>query len=146
MSKLILLTGLPGSGKSTKAEELVKKNRNMIRVNKDTLREMLYFLPKDWGPDGKNFRSCIEDFVFNAEKMIAHLALRDGFDVVVDDTNLRPGYVLPFKDMARNVGAEFEIINLDTDVETCIERDSKRQYPVGEKVIRQLMKVRDRIQ
>lgn len=142
--KLTLLTGLPGSGKSTKAEELVKQSPDAIRVNKDSLRNMLYFLPKNWGPGGKNFRSHMESLVFGVEQVIAEYFLNEGFDVIVDDTNLSPRYITPFHDIAEKLGAEFEIITLDADVETCIERDKNRNESVGEKVIRQLDQVRSR--
>ena len=40
--KLLLLKGLPASGKTTFAKELVRSDGNWIRVNKDDLRNMLH--------------------------------------------------------------------------------------------------------
>ena len=42
MSKLIMLSGLPASGKTTKARELMVEYGNAVRVNKDDLRDMLH--------------------------------------------------------------------------------------------------------
>lgn len=42
MAKLTIMRGLPASGKSTKAKELLSVG-NTVRINKDLLRTMLHF-------------------------------------------------------------------------------------------------------
>ena len=39
--KLLILIGIPGSGKSTWAKDYVKYNDNWVRVNRDDFRDML---------------------------------------------------------------------------------------------------------
>ena len=41
MLKIIITRGIPGSGKTTWAKDVVKENSNYIRINRDDLRIML---------------------------------------------------------------------------------------------------------
>ena len=138
--KLFILRGLPGSGKSTAAQQLVEKDRNLVRVNKDLLREMAYFLRKNWGPNGSNFRVHVEPFIIKAEVLLTEYFLSQMFDVIVDDTNLTDKHINRFKRLATKVGAEFHIVELSVNIETCIERDKNRPDSVGEKVIKNMAK------
>ena len=80
MKKVYLTKGLPGSGKSTWAKEMVSKNPNSYkRVNKDDLRAML--------DNGKHSEDA-EKFILNVRDSIILLALENGKHVIVDDTNL----------------------------------------------------------
>ncbi len=81
MAKLVMLRGLPASGKSTIAKEMVAGGGNFVRVNRDLLREMLHC--SRWS--GRN-----EDTTVQVEKTIAGNALVTGHNVVVDDCNLNP--------------------------------------------------------
>ena len=47
--KLIVLKGLPASGKTTYAEELVD-NDNYVRINRDTIRLDKYVFPEGYTP------------------------------------------------------------------------------------------------
>lgn len=123
MNKLVVLKGLPASGKSTYAKELVSKGYH--RVNKDNLRAML---------DGGKWSKSNEMYVKYAEVDIVKRYLKDGFNVVVDDTNFT--YEDMWKKIAEEFNAEFEVKFFDVPVMECIERDSKRGIDsVGAKVI-----------
>ena len=54
-----MLRGISGSGKSTRAKELMLEHGNLVRINRDLLREMLHF--GKWS--GKN-----EGLVVDVEK------------------------------------------------------------------------------
>lgn len=125
MSKLIMLSGLPASGKSTKAKEIVGTG-NYVRVNRDLLRTMLHF---------DKFSGRNEGMTVEAEKRIATLALANGLNVVVDDTNLNLKNKEMWSSIAQSSEASFEHINIDTDWETCVSRDSTREKAVGRSVI-----------
>lgn len=130
MSKLIILQGLPASGKTTKAKELSQPGKN-IRVNRDLLREMLHF-----GFSLKN-----EDKVKRLEKMIIKDFLtKTNLDVIVDDTNLNKKTVKELVKIAEESKAEIEFIKIDTSLEECIKRDSMRDNPVGEGIIKMMHK------
>lgn len=122
--KLLALRGLPGSGKTTYAKELV--NKGWVRVNKDDLRAMLN--------NGK-FSKDNESYVLSLRDEIIISSLVQGKNVVIDDTNLDPKHLIAFESIAGEFLADFEIRFFDTDLQECIKRNSLREKPVPEKVI-----------
>lgn len=54
-NELIMLVGIPGSGKSTYADKLVKDNPEIIVHSSDKLREELYGDSSIQGDNGKLF-------------------------------------------------------------------------------------------
>lgn len=128
MPKLLMLKGLPGSGKSTYARELVAKH-HYTRVNKDDLRTMLH---------NSTHSKHKEQTVLAIRDAVVMEALEKGSNVVVDDTNFAPVHEARLRDLAKSFGAQFEVKFIDTPVETCIERDLKRPNSVGHRVIMQM--------
>lgn len=129
MSKLIMLRGLPSSGKSTKAKELLDDD-NYKRINRDSLREMI-----DNGKWSKNN----EKLIVVTEKALATLYINDGFNVIIDDCNLAPSTQDIWKDLAFDLGVTFETIDFThVPLQECIKRDQKRPNYVGEKVIKRM--------
>ncbi|KKL16656.1 hypothetical protein LCGC14_2493350, partial [marine sediment metagenome] len=79
MKIIFYLKGIPTSGKSTWANEQMRKYPNRFkRINKDLLREMLNF---------SKFDIQKEKFLLNVRDYIIRLSLKKGFDIIVDDTN-----------------------------------------------------------
>lgn len=117
MPRLVMLSGLPASGKSTLAKKLVKESGNMGRVNRDSLRAMLF--DSVWS--GKR-----EGVVVECEKAIARVLFLEGMSVVVDDTNLSSRHRQMWSQFAQSNGESFETKNLDVDLDTCLVRDSVR--------------------
>lgn len=127
--KVLMLKGLPASGKSTYAKELVSKNHNWVRVNKDDLRAMM---------NGGVFSGKLEKQIVRIERKLAEDALKIGKSVVIDDTNFNPDHEDYFRRLAKMYMEEFEVKFFDTPLEECIERDNKRPNGVGETVIRRM--------
>lgn len=127
MKKLTLLRGLPASGKSTLAEAIVA-NGGTVRVNKDLIRTMLHY---------DKFTGKNESMTSEAEFAIAEAAVRNGFNVVVDDTNLNPRTLDAWKYWANDEDhpCRVEVIDVNTDIGECIQRDNMREKRVGEHVI-----------
>lgn len=119
------MRGLPGSGKST-----IAKRMKAVRVNRDDLRKSMF------GGEGVLHHEA-EEMITKAERSIAAEAIKHG-DVVVDAMNLRSKYLRSWNEFAVGHGADFAVVNVPTDVETCIRRDQQRDRSVGEDVIRSL--------
>jgi predicted kinase len=117
VSRLLLLSGIPASGKSTLARKLVDDYGNLVRVNRDSLRG-LFFNGKWTGPR--------EKFIKYAERQIAKAALDFGYSVCVDDTSLLPRDRASWEQLAKDSGASFEFRALDTSLEECLRRDAVR--------------------
>jgi predicted kinase len=127
MTKLLMLRGLPAAGKSTFARELV--DQGWARTNKDDIRAMVN--------NGK-WSSNNEKEVLKLRNSLIRQYLDSGYNVVVDDTNFSVRHEQKLREIAKEYNAEFEVKEFNTQVWDCIERDSKRESPVGKKVIWQM--------
>lgn len=126
MSKLTIMSGLPASGKSTKAQEITKTTGNTIRINKDLLRTMLHF---------DKFNGVNEGITQEASTYLALYFLSKDINVIIDDTNLNPKTMQHWKDFGQRCDAKIEHIDIDTSVQECIKRDLVREKKVGYHVI-----------
>ena len=127
---ILLLKGLPGSGKSTWALEQVHHGRGTVkRVNKDALREMV---------DDGVFSKDREKMILDLRDLVIGRALDDQRveTVIVDDTNLHPTHERHLQQMfGRRADIEVNSSFLDVPVVECIERDRKRPNSVGSRAI-----------
>ncbi len=126
MSKLIMMRGLPASGKSTRAKEIIEETGNTIRVNRDLLRKMLHF--DKW--TGSN-----ESITIAMSEMIALQCLTCGINVIIDDTNLGERHKRIWSDIAKRMDAKFQIEEMNVDIKELFERDANRENSVGKHVI-----------
>lgn len=134
MSKLIVLQGLPASGKSTRCMALLEECGNAVRINRDLLRTMLHCDVWSGAKEG-----ITQDV---ARTMARYLLQQTGAPsqgrvgvVVIDDTNLTQGTVERWRQVARDCEASFEILRMETPLEECLRRDSLREKSVGRSVI-----------
>ena len=127
--KLIMLKGLPASGKSTYAKMLAESG--YYRVNKDDIREMLF---------GEHYKRKHEKQVIWTRDAMIISALSHNKSVVVDDTNFNPVHEKALRKIAQEHDAEFVVNDsfLKVPINECIQRDLKRSKPVGERVIRSM--------
>lgn len=125
---VLILRGLPGSGKSTFAREFIETHKNYVRINRDDLRNMrgAYWVPKQ------------EDLITSWERSAVLEALVAGYNVVLDATNFNEKYINQLKkhiEQNFGTGVTYEIKDLKVSPEECIKRDLKRANSVGSDVI-----------
>ena len=125
MQKLIILQGLPASGKSTYAKKLVNENpEDTVIVNRDSIREGL---GKYWVPSRENLVSNIEDF------MIIE-ALKLNYNIIVDAVNLNPKTIAKFELYRNNFNLQLIYKHFETPLWKCVFRDWKRGLSGGRRV------------
>jgi predicted kinase len=131
MSKLVILRGLPCSGKTTYAAQLVLKGYK--RVNHEDLRVMV---------DNGIYSKQNENYIVDVAQTMVALALQNNLDVVYDNYNLNSYIIKWAKSLCRDLRAEIEIVNFDTPLDVCIKRDLDRNKGrVGRDVI---LKMKDK--
>lgn len=129
MTKLTLFytIGLPASGKDTIAVEMMQKDPQLVRTNKDLIREMLHI--SKWSTEN-------EKMVLRVRDSIIEDALRVGKNVIVTDTNFGDKHIEKFKELAMKYHADIKCIDLtNVPLDVCLNRDAKREKSVGKKVI-----------
>ena len=114
MAFAVWITGLPGSGKSTIAKELVKDLKNVEYLRLDEIREKFIKEPK--------FTDEERELVYSkfVEEGVAKTAL--GKNVVYDAT----AHKLKWRSEARSKIRDFIEVHVQCSLEACIERESKR--------------------
>lgn len=127
---LILLVGIPGSGKTTYAEKHIKENPNTVHLSSDKIRAEL------WGDEATQGDN---NEVFSLMQSRAIDALNNGQSVVYDATNVTR------KDRSYIIAlcpkfAKIEAHVMFAPIETCIERDAARERTVGKEVIDRMLK------
>jgi predicted kinase len=132
--ELLLLVGLPGSGKSTRAREwLAEDPDGRVRINYDEMRAARF-------GDGWKFNRKDEDAIKKDARRIATEALRAGLSVVIDNVNLSKGVRAGWQQLAEQEHATYIEEEIDTPLAECIARDAKRtgRARVGRAVIERM--------
>lgn len=141
MPKIIICQGLPASGKSTWAKKWASEDpKHRVRFNRDDVRNMLGTY---WVPSRENIINKIYDSFMN-EAMLA------GYDIVIDNMNLNDKTIKEIEDNVNEFNEWIKLSPIDihydieykkflnVPLEELISRDSKRDNPIGEKVIKDL--------
>lgn len=127
--KILILIGIPGSGKSTWAKDYVKYNDNWVRVNRDDFREML-----------KTAQVCenkIEDMITKLVSDTINAALMRKQNVIIDNTHVKVKYINSIIEEFK-YSADIDYRVFDVSLDKAIERDSNREKKVGSEVIKRM--------
>ena len=134
MSKIIVLQGVPASGKSTWAKKYVKDHPDTVIVCRDSIREGTGTY---WNPDHEDYISVIEEVSIRT-------AITAGLDVIIDATNLNHKTIEKWNGLAKSTGSEIEFKLFEISYEDALKRDEQRKNDgsraVGKDVIRRFFK------
>ena len=123
--KILVLQGVPASGKSTFARSLVLKDKSYVIVSRDAIREAR---GEYWIPEHEDYISDIEEFEIRS-------AIKHNLNPIIDASNLNPKTIAKWKNLAEELNVNIEFKMFEIDFATALERDSKRERSVGKKVL-----------
>lgn len=123
---MLMLQGVPCSGKTTWAKEFVQDKPGWIRVNRDDIRLMC----------GKYWIPSREDLISKYEESMVNIALAHNYNVIIDATNLNTETISKWRRIASNFAAKFETKEFIISYEEAVKRDKNRDLQVGEDTIR----------
>jgi len=121
--RIVVLVGLPGSGKSTYLERL-----GVTALSSDAIRLLLADDATDQTIHGR---------VFSTLRYLVRQRLAIGRPVTyVDATHLTPAERRPYVKIAQKYGCQIEALFFDVPLEVCVERNRRRARVVPEEAMR----------
>lgn len=129
-NKIIVLQGVPASGKSTWARNIVKDTKDFVIVSRDAIRESR---GDYWVPEQENYISKVEEFQVRS-------AVESGLNVIIDATNLNPKTIAKWEKIAVETESILEYKLFKIGYKEALERDKNRPRPVGTKVLKQFFR------
>ena len=146
MKTLLVLQGLPASGKSTYAVNWVNEDpEHRLRINQDSIRRMF---GKYWLEDKIQLKKR-ESITSNITMELLKQSMFNQFDIVLDNMNLNSkilgtieNYVnyfnIKYTDL-QTYKIEYKLFK--EPLQTLIDRDSKRDISIGANVITNLYNI-----
>lgn len=121
-----MMAGIPGSGKTTWAKDLI--DDNTVYISSDEIRKEFGDV-NDMSNNKKVFDTLRERYI---------TALRNCQNVILDATHAKKKYRKEYIDIANENGAEISCVYMDIDYEVAQERNAKRERQVPNDVIRKM--------
>jgi predicted kinase len=130
--KAIITVGIPTSGKTTFAKELIAKDGTYVNINRDDLRRCIKG-DLDWRR--YRFGRGDEELVTNLQISAIEAAAEAGRNVIISDTNLNEKIRNRLIRVLEGVGYEVEIKDFQITLKEAYARDAARPNGVGHEVI-----------
>lgn len=137
MSKLILMSGVAGSGKSTYADRYAREHDNFIIISTDDTRYELYQKYVLSRKEEDIVQKTIRDRIIEASK--------ENKNVIFDSAIVKNKSKIKLYNKYKEYFDEISLIILDTSLKECLNRNSKRTRKVPEEVIREMYSYREDI-
>jgi predicted kinase len=126
--KLAIMCGMPLSGKSTYAKKL--QSQGWVRVSLDDIRLALH---------GEIYKAEAESLVWQSAELMVRSLLKSGHKVIVDTTNRTRDRRKRWIRVAKEFGLTLKIYYVDTDYQTCKERNQSEKR-LSQEVLKQIYK------
>ncbi len=132
MAKLILLIGLPGSGKSTLTQQLLAQDPQLLLISTDAIRSQLFGDEALQGPWLLIWQEVQRQF----RHAVGQILRMSAPAAIYDATNAQRRHRREVIVLARNAGfTQITGLWLDTPVWLCLARNRQRDRQVSEAVI-----------
>lgn len=125
MKRIKVLVGVAGSGKSTWSHSFVETRPNWIILSSDAIREEL--------------QTDDNIYVFATLRSRLEALLDEGYDVIVDATNVSRKNRRSYVAVAKKHEATIEAVVFATPLEECLRRNANRERVVPEAAIRRMV-------
>lgn len=126
-----MMVGLPGSGKTMKAEKIIASETNQCNhISSDNYRQIMFGDVNDQTHNEQVFKKMHDDTISY---------LNAGCSVVYDATNTTLKNRLKILRDIQGISCHKIAVVVAPPIETCIEQDSSRERTVGEEVIRKFL-------
>jgi len=112
--RVIWITGLPGSGKSTIADAVIKIRPDIVILRMDELRKFVTPQP--------TYSEVERDIVYRSIVYTAAIIAEHGHNVIIDAT----GNLRRWRDLARKVIPRYAEVYIKCPIEVCRQREISR--------------------
>lgn len=129
--KLIMMSGLSGSGKSTIAFKKAKE-LNAIIIRSDAVRKHLAGIPIHEKGDNSIYSPEMTQKTYDRLLELAKLLIKQGFTVILDAKYDRIALRQPVIEFARNNNIELEILYCEADIAVLTERLNQRKGDISD--------------
>ena len=127
--RLVLMVGIPGSGKSTVGDG-IEKAGGYVRLSYDAIRQRLYGNAQDHGKEGEVGSTFREEL---------RAAFAAGKSVLVDNTNFLKDMRTHIIDIARECGVtDVHLVVMKVPLPICLERNRARDRVVPTRQVRHM--------
>lgn len=131
--KAIITVGIPASGKSTFARELIESDDSYVEVNRDWIRHNIV-MPATNNSTYKFTKNRERQVTAECNGLIMWAA-EHGRNLIISNTNLNARHRENLIELLESLGYDVEVKLFPISYEEAVKRDNSREHGVGHNVI-----------